>query len=195
MRNLVSIGLLSVACLAAFSVAGCSKSFIPNTDVEDSSENKKVISFCEEYRHAVEEKDVRTLLSLASPRYFEDAGTPRGDDDYGYEGLQRLLSIWADEVRQVRYEVRYRRITASRDRTDHVFVDFTYSASYTLRRPAVPAAQDAPPGTSSAPALNIDPVRGGSPVVEANEVWFRRVAENRLELEREGDQWRILSGL
>jgi hypothetical protein len=68
MRKLVSIAFLSVCCLASFSVMGCSKTFIPNTDVEDSSENKKVISFCEQYRHAVEDKDVGTLLKLASPR-------------------------------------------------------------------------------------------------------------------------------
>ena len=46
-------------------VVGCSKSYIPNTDVEDNSDNRKVIAFCEEYRHAVEDKDVGKLLKLA----------------------------------------------------------------------------------------------------------------------------------
>ena len=72
MRKLVSIVVLSLASAVSFGAAGCSKSYIPNTDVEDSSENKKVIAFCEQYRHAVEDKDVGTLLKLASPRYYED---------------------------------------------------------------------------------------------------------------------------
>jgi hypothetical protein len=63
----------------ALALAGCSKNYIPNTDVEDSSQNRKIVSFCEEYRHAVEEKNVPKLLSMASPLYHEDAGTPAGD--------------------------------------------------------------------------------------------------------------------
>ena len=35
------------------------------------------------------ERNVDGLLVLASPRYFEDSGTPRSDDDYGYDGLER----------------------------------------------------------------------------------------------------------
>jgi hypothetical protein len=173
---------------------GCTTGRIPNTDVADTSWNRSVIAVCERYRHAVEARDVRTLLAMASPHYFEDAGSPRGEDDYGYEGLQRLLSVWVDEVRMVRYEIRYRRITASRDHPNHVMVDYTFSASYTLRRPAVPVPES-PAREANGPSLNIDPVRGGTPLVENDEVWFRRVAENRLELERDGDQWHILSGM
>ena len=31
------------------------------------------------------------LLALAHPNYYEDSGTPKGDDDYGYEGLKEVL--------------------------------------------------------------------------------------------------------
>ena len=43
----------------------CSKTYIPNTDVEDSGDNRKVITFCESYRHALEEKNVGQLLKIA----------------------------------------------------------------------------------------------------------------------------------
>lgn len=182
----------SSLCLAVVSALGCATGKIPNTDVADTSFNRGLIAVCENYRHAVEEKDARTLLSLASPRYFEDGGTPRGDDDYGYEGLQRLLALWSDEVRQVRYEIRYRRITVDPAQPGRASVDYTYTGSYTLRRPLV-AGMPAP--TDDSQRLNIDPVRGSTPTNQDDEVWFRRVADNRLEFERVGDEWRIVSGM
>jgi hypothetical protein len=50
-------------------------------------------------------------------------------------------------------------------RADQVFVDYTYSASY-----KVPSGQ-------------------------GSDVWRRRVADNRLELVRDGEKFRILSGM
>lgn len=186
MRNALFFGLWS----SVISV-GCATHKIPNTDVPDTSFNQAILAVCENYRHAVEDRDARALLALASPRYFEDGGTPRGDDDYGYEGLQRLLSLWSDEVRQVRYEIRYRRVTVDPSQPNRVAVDYTYTGSYTLRRPIVAGATPA----DDEQRLNIDPVRGSTPSSHDDEVWFRRVADNRLELERVGDDWRILSGM
>ena len=181
--------------LLSFAV-GCATSRIPNTDVRDTSENRDIIAFCERYRRAVETRDARALLAMASPRYFEDGGTPDGSDDYGLDGLQRLLTAWADEVNEVRYEIRYRRISVSDSDARRLNVEFTYTGSYTLRRPpsVVPErrrAADPRPG----PHLSIDPVRDTERSQQGDDVWFRRVADNRLELEREGDTIRIVSGM
>lgn len=173
-----------------FAALGCAHSRIPNTDLPDSSENRALVAFCERYRLAVEARDARGLLAMASPRYFEDGGTPAGDDDYGYDGLQRLLNTWSDEVRQVRYEIRYRRISMDPDHPDRARVDYTFTGSYTLRQP-----EGAPSERDNAPALAIDPVRGATASRQDDELWFRRVADNRLELERVGDEWRILTGM
>jgi hypothetical protein len=173
---------------------GCASSRIPNTDVPDTSENRDIIAFCERYRRAVESRDARALLAMASPRYFEDGGTPDGSDDYGLDGLQRLLTAWADEVNEVRYEIRYRRVSLSESDSRRLNVEFTYTGSYTLRRPAglePERGRNAEP----APHLTIDPVRGSERSQQGEDVWFRRVADNRLELERDGDTIRIVSGM
>jgi hypothetical protein len=175
---------------------GCASTRIPNTDVPDTSENRDVVAFCERYRHAVETRDARALLAMASPRYFEDGGTPDGTDDYGLEGLQRLLTVWADEVNEVRYEIRYRRISVSDSDARRMNVEFTYTGSYTLRRPAgVAAAEARVADARPAGHLAIDPVRGAEQSQQGEDVWYRRVADNRLELEREGDTIRIVSGM
>jgi hypothetical protein len=178
---------LLVLTLTSF---GCATGRIPNTDLPDTAENRSIVSFCERYRRGVEARDARLLLTMASPRYFEDGGTPAGDDDYGYDGLQRLLTVWADEVLQVRYEMRYRRITVDPQDANRAHVDYTFTGSYTLRRPT-----GAPAMPGDAPSLRIDPVRDATPTSRDEEVWFRRVADNRLELERVGDDWRIIAGM
>ena len=45
---------------------------IPGTKVPDTKPNREIIAVCEKYRHALEDRDAETLLSMASKSYFED---------------------------------------------------------------------------------------------------------------------------
>jgi hypothetical protein len=119
--------LCAIVALAAGSGA-CSKTFIPNTDVEDSSANRKVIAFCEDYRHAVEEKDVGRLVNMASPRYFEDGGNTNPEDDIDFEGLKEYLTSTFVKTQTIRYEIRYRKVDVAENK--RIYVEYTYSASY-----------------------------------------------------------------
>lgn len=110
------------------SLAGCKKHYIPNTDVEDSSVNRKVIEFCEEYRHAVERRNIGALLSMAHLSYYEDGGNIDATDDIDFAGLRSFLESEFKDTRAVRYEIRYRRVGESPKKT--FWVDYTYSASY-----------------------------------------------------------------
>ena len=116
--------------LYAFASFGCSKTFIPNTDVEDSGENRKVVLFCEEYRHAVEDKNVGLLLKMASPRYHEDGGNTNDEDDIDYEGLKEYLAGTFVRTQAIRYEIRYRRVTFTE--TNRIYVDYTFATSYRI---------------------------------------------------------------
>lgn len=115
--------------LATAALGGCSTRYIPNTDVEDSEENRKIIVFCEKYRRAVETKNVGALLQLASPKYYEDGGNIDASDDLDYAGLGEYLSGKFQDARAIRYEIRYRRVVKEED---IVYVDYTFSASYRI---------------------------------------------------------------
>lgn len=124
----------SALLLAAFlglasTASGCTTHYIPNTDVEDSDDNRKLITFCEKYRHAVERKDVGTLLKLAAPTYYEDGGNVDATDDLDYAGLKAYLTSKFQDATSIRYEIRYRRVTRDKDL---IYVDYTYSASYRI---------------------------------------------------------------
>ncbi len=123
-----SPALLAFALLAS----GCAAT-IPNTDVADTPENREVLDFMEMYRHAVEEQDVGRLLSLAAPDYLDHAGTLLGDDDIDYGSLERALTAWEGRVLDVRYNIRYRRVT--RRDPNEVHVEFRYAASFKVRDP------------------------------------------------------------
>ncbi len=126
---------LAFLALLALSGAtqGCARDVIPNTDVEDTSDNRDVLEFCERYRLAVEERNVPALMHLASERYYDDNGTPSGLDDVDYDGLAEKLNAWREGVLDVRYEIRYRRVTFHRER---VLVDYTYTGSFRVRAPS-----------------------------------------------------------
>lgn len=118
----------AVLCVSSALGSGCDKN-IPNTTVKDTPENRAVITFMENYRNAVEARDIGALLAMAHPQYLDDNGTPSGDDDIDYRGLQEKLSLWRERVTDVRYEIKYRTITREMDR---VLIAYRYSASFRI---------------------------------------------------------------
>lgn len=126
MKLFLRLGLLVLVLTAL----GCATRYIPNTDIVDTDENRKIVAFCEQYRHAVQERNVPLLLKMASPEYFEDGGNVDASDDMDYDGLSDYLHDKFKEARAIRYEIRYRRI--SRGKHGRINVDYTYSASYKI---------------------------------------------------------------
>ena len=125
--------LLVLGLAFAAPAIGCSKTNIPNTDVEDSSDNRKVIAFCEKYRRAVEDRDVDTLISMVSPRYFETGGNAKSGDDIDYNGLRQYLTTKFKQTKAIRYEIKYHRVHEEQDKI--IRVEFTYSASFQIPAP------------------------------------------------------------
>jgi hypothetical protein len=146
----------------ALSALACSKTYIPNTDVEDTKENVDVIKFCELYRHAIEERNVAQLLKMMSPGYFEDSGNAKTEDDADYEKIREFLTTDFLHTMGIRYEIRYRKVTFTE--TQHIYVDYTYAAAWKL------------------------------PGVQKDE-WRHTVADNRLDLVRDGESYKVMAGM
>ncbi len=119
--------LLPLVAISLVVGMGCTPKFIPNTEIEDTEENRAVVMFCERYRHAVEDLNIGLLLSLASPRYFDNSGTVTGDDDMDKQGLEQVLKERFKSVETIRYEIKYRDIYL---KDDIVMVEYTYTTSF-----------------------------------------------------------------
>lgn len=130
MSNFSRTAALVFAVVTLF-VTACNTRYIPNTDVEDSDDNRRVIQFCEKYRKGVEGREVAQLMGMVSKRYYEDGGNVDAQDDLDYEGFRKYMQEEFRKSKAIRYEIRYRRVVWSKDRK-RVLVDYTYSASYKI---------------------------------------------------------------
>jgi hypothetical protein len=119
------------ASLALVVLAGCAgqASYIYGTRVVDTSQNRELVAAVEQYRVAVEKKDTQALMEMASKSYWEDAGTPTGSDDYGYDGLRTVLDGRFARADGIRYSMKYmgvRRLGPNKAAVD-VVIDASYS--------------------------------------------------------------------
>lgn len=111
-------------------LSACSHDMIPNTDVEDTPETRDVVAFIEKYRSAVMARDTGRLLALASKDYYDDMGTPQGDDDVDLDGLrERLAATFGAELLSVHYDIRYRDVVFLPTK---VLVDYTYIGRFRI---------------------------------------------------------------
>jgi hypothetical protein len=126
--------------LAVFMLLGiataCSHDKIPNTDVDDSPEAREVIKFVEKYRAAVVERSIPRLMSLAAKDYYDDLGTPQGDDDVDLAGLEEeLKATFGPDLLSVHYDIRYRDVVFLPTK---VLVDYTYIGRFRIVAPDGP---------------------------------------------------------
>ena len=110
--------------MSLVALGACAHDKIPNTDVEDTPEARDVITFVEGYRTAVIKRDIAKLISLAAEDYFDDMGTPQGDDDVDLDGLrERLKETFGPDLLAVHYDIKYRDVVFLPTK---VMVDYTY---------------------------------------------------------------------
>jgi hypothetical protein len=129
--------MLALRMLAVFALLGiataCSHDKIPNTDVDDTPEAREVIKFVEGYRAAVVDRSVPKLISLASKDYYDDMGTPQGDDDVDLAGLEeQLKTTFGPDLLSVHYDIRYRDVVFLPTK---VLVDYTYIGRFRIVAP------------------------------------------------------------
>ena len=132
--TLVARLCLGALCLGVLAqAAGCAHKPIPNTRVDDTEENREVIDFVEKYRKAVETRDAPVLLRMTSKMYFDDMGTPQGEDDIDYDTLQTGLSRLQKELLDARYQISYRGVTYTPN--ERVLVDMLYTGWFKVETP------------------------------------------------------------
>ncbi len=124
----VALALGMILAMGAAGTVGCAhEEYFAGTTIARSEQNRKIIETVEQYRKRLLDHNVEGLLVLASDKYFEDSGTPRSDDDYGYEGLKVVLATQLKRVKSMRYEIEYRNIKVTGTRAEvEVFLDGSF---------------------------------------------------------------------
>lgn len=133
MPNPMRAARLAAATLAALALAtACATGQIDGTSIPDTEDNRAIYDVVEAYREAVEQRDVKLIAALVSPRYFENSSTTASDeDDYGFEALrEKVLPLLQDNIKAVQYRIRLTRIEVEGERghADYEFwLKFLYS--------------------------------------------------------------------
>lgn len=116
-------------------LVGCTTRYIGNTQVEDTEENRAILRVIEQYRRAVEDRDIQRILDLTSDNFFEDPGTP-GDpsDDYDKRGLRLKLeeSFAKVEDQNLRIDV----LKLDHLEENRASVDYRFAFRYRLMLPS-----------------------------------------------------------
>ncbi|MEE2787175.1 MAG: nuclear transport factor 2 family protein [Myxococcota bacterium] len=132
MRNPVKhsrYGVIAFILLGLCTVLpGCGHQYVKGTKIDYSEEKQELADLVERYRRAVEQRDVETLRAMTSLNYYENGSTTTNpNDDYDYNGLEKVFSELKNTVRTVKYNIK---ITDIRILGDTARVDFEYRSQY-----------------------------------------------------------------
>jgi len=104
------MNLRHLAALSAATLAACSPSLIPGTDVKNTRENREVYGVIKAYAEALQKKDAAGVLKLVAPDYYDGAGTPGPDDDLDRAGLERVLATDLGRIDSLKLELGVKKI-------------------------------------------------------------------------------------
>ena len=126
---MISVRMYPFLFVALALSMACSPTYIANSPVEATEENLEVWTQVEEYRVAMEERDVDRLMNLVSREYFDNfATTDRNDDDYGYEMLRaQIVPILRNNAKKVRVKIRLTALVIDGDRAE---AEFEYKSRF-----------------------------------------------------------------
>ncbi|MBL8786634.1 MAG: hypothetical protein JNJ59_17145 [Deltaproteobacteria bacterium] len=117
--------LALLLALFALSASACGTTYIADSQIPDTPENRAVWNRVVEYRKAVETRNADALLAMVSRAYYENSETTDdATDDYGYDELRDMvLADFKDNVLEVQYRLLMRRIQVDDDRA---YADYEY---------------------------------------------------------------------
>ena len=91
-------------------VTGCTTKYIPKTTIEDTEENRQLVTVMENYRTSMESLDPNRLLELAAPNYYDTSGTPMPDDDVDLTGLKEFFQNHFSKIKALRLALRVEKV-------------------------------------------------------------------------------------
>lgn len=124
-----------LSLLLLLPLAACGTRYIAGTQIEDTEENRELLRVVEQYRRAVEDKDVERILALTSDDFFEDPGTP-GDpsDDYDKAGLEARLQEAFARLGEQKLDISVRKVHFDDEETE-ARVEYAFDYRYQLELP------------------------------------------------------------
>ncbi len=167
---------IMICAIGALSLlASCATQNIKGTDIPDTPQNRAVLEVFFEYVSALKEKNPDRLIALVSESYLDHNGTDDATDDVDYSNVKAFINSDAyQNVRATNLFFIIKDMTVL-DGGETAKVLYYYEVRLKTERLA-------PPEESS--SINSD-----------KEKWLKETEVNQMVLKKEGEKWKIVSGL
>lgn len=114
--------LIALFVVALASSTACKPALIAGTQVEDTAENRKVLTFMTRYQAAMQARNANDVVELCAADYYERNGNDDPKDDYNRDGLKLKLDTHFNRTKEVIVELYVQNI----ERNDEGYVGVTY---------------------------------------------------------------------
>jgi hypothetical protein len=99
-----------IALILLLVLSACTPKLIPGTEIQDTEDTRALLLLMEKFRTALENKDVKTLVSLTAPTFRDESGTPDPEDDLDHQHLEAQLTKRLAKVLEIHVEIDVRKI-------------------------------------------------------------------------------------
>jgi len=128
---------LPVVFFIVFGIFGCTPKLIPGTKIKDTPDTRAIaVLVTEKYRRAMESKDIDTIMSLASTKYYEDESNTDSTDDFNYAGLKEKLKSRFKIVKTVILDITLADVIADREKGTAT-VKYHYILKFLVNYPSI----------------------------------------------------------
>jgi hypothetical protein len=120
--------------VVVMSVMGCTAKLIPNSNIEDTEENRQVLTVIAKYQAAMIGRSIEQVLPLVAADYYEDLGNLDAKDDYNRDGLQQRLAAHFARMKDIDLQIFVQKI--DRTNPEKIAVDYRYNSRTLVTLPA-----------------------------------------------------------
>lgn len=127
--------VIGICSLCLLPIAGCGPKRIPGLDVEvaDTPDHRALLKVLNEYKLAFEERNIKALVALASPRFYETSGSADTKDDYNYDGLEKHFTQHFQYTENCSLNISLKHIEVQ---GQEAMIDFHYVTRYLMKLPS-----------------------------------------------------------
>lgn len=80
---------------------GCKSQVIPSTNIKSTRENKEIVSFLEEYKTALEKRNIDEIMALVAKDFKETLGSDEQTKELDYLGLKERLEKYYPRIKDL----------------------------------------------------------------------------------------------
>ena len=110
--------------------------------MDNTESNRALLKMLDDYRRAVEEKNVEGIMRLLDESFSDDGGTADMSDDMEYANARKKLEERFSRINNVRMQLNFRKMEHSPSQPNVYLVSYSYMLSFSMGDKDIPQTSD-----------------------------------------------------